>query len=67
MLPSTAKKAILSLDYDWREQKVFWASLDTESIRWSSLDQNTKGTLIRGAWSGAHTAAPTTKLNTGQT
>ncbi|KAJ3604609.1 hypothetical protein NHX12_029349 [Muraenolepis orangiensis] len=48
VLPSTAKKAILSLDYDWREQKVFWASLDSESIRWSSLDQKTKGTLIRG-------------------
>jgi hypothetical protein len=48
VLPSTAKKAILSLDYDWREQKVFWASLDSESIRWSSLDQKTKGTLIKG-------------------
>ena len=48
VLPSTAKKAILSLDYDWREQKVFWASLDSESIRWSSLDQKTKGTLLKG-------------------
>lgn len=48
MLSSSAKKAILSLDYDWREQRVFWVSLDTESIRWSSLDQKTTGTLIKG-------------------
>ncbi|XP_023147772.2 very low-density lipoprotein receptor isoform X2 [Amphiprion ocellaris] len=48
VLSSTAKKAILSLDYDWREQKVFWVSLDTESIRWSSLDQKSTGTLIKG-------------------
>ncbi|XP_044054121.1 very low-density lipoprotein receptor isoform X2 [Siniperca chuatsi] len=48
MLSSSAKKAILSLDYDWREQRVFWVSLDTDSIRWSSLDQKTTGTLIKG-------------------
>ncbi|XP_029365707.1 very low-density lipoprotein receptor [Echeneis naucrates] len=48
VLASSAKKSILSLDYDWREQKVFWVSLDSESIRWSSLDQKTTGTLIKG-------------------
>ncbi|XP_028269129.1 very low-density lipoprotein receptor [Parambassis ranga] len=48
VLPSSAKRAILSLDYDWREQKVFWVSLDTDTIRWSSLDQKTTGILIRG-------------------
>ncbi|XP_045890247.1 very low-density lipoprotein receptor [Micropterus dolomieu] len=48
VLSSSAKKAILSLDYDWREQRVFWVSLDTESIRWSSLDQKSTGTLIKG-------------------
>ena len=48
VLSSSAKKAILSLDYDWREKRVFWVSLDTESIRWSSLDQKTTGTLIQG-------------------
>ncbi|XP_061673825.1 very low-density lipoprotein receptor isoform X2 [Syngnathoides biaculeatus] len=47
-LLSSAKKAILSLDYDWHERMVFWVSLDTDSIRWSSLDQKTMGTLIRG-------------------
>ncbi|XP_037339555.2 low-density lipoprotein receptor-related protein 2 isoform X1 [Pungitius pungitius] len=45
---SSAKKAILSLDYDWRDQRVFWVSLDTDSIRWSSLDQKSTGTLIKG-------------------
>ncbi|XP_041792301.1 very low-density lipoprotein receptor [Chelmon rostratus] len=48
VLSSSAKKAILSLDYDWREQRIFWVSLDTESIRWSSLDQKSTGTLIKG-------------------
>ncbi|KAM7391483.1 hypothetical protein PAMP_022171 [Pampus punctatissimus] len=48
VLSSSAKKAVLSLDYDWREQRVFWVSLDTESIRWSSLDQKTTGIMISG-------------------
>uniref|UniRef100_G3PJ24 EGF-like domain-containing protein n=1 Tax=Gasterosteus aculeatus aculeatus TaxID=481459 RepID=G3PJ24_GASAC len=49
MLPSSsAEKAILSLDYDWRDQKVFWVSLDTDGIRWSSLDQKSTGTVIKG-------------------
>uniref|UniRef100_A0A8C6WTV1 EGF-like domain-containing protein n=1 Tax=Neogobius melanostomus TaxID=47308 RepID=A0A8C6WTV1_9GOBI len=48
VLPSSAKKAILSVDYDWREQRVYWDSLDSESIKWSSLDRKTTGTLIRG-------------------
>ncbi|KAM9360164.1 prolow-density lipoprotein receptor-related protein 1 [Symphorus nematophorus] len=48
VLSSSAEKAILSLDYDWREQKAFWGDVETESIRWSSLDQKTEGTLIKG-------------------
>ncbi|XP_034397679.1 very low-density lipoprotein receptor [Cyclopterus lumpus] len=48
VLSSSAKKAILSLDYDWREQRVFWVSLDTDGVRWSSLDKKTTGTLIKG-------------------
>lgn len=51
VLASPAKKAILSLDYDWMDKKVFWESLDTESIRWSSLDQKTTGTVIKGQYS----------------
>jgi hypothetical protein len=48
VLVSSAKKAILSLDYDWRDQKVFWVSLDSESIKWSSLHQKKTGTLVKG-------------------
>uniref|UniRef100_A0A3Q3FC24 Very low-density lipoprotein receptor-like n=1 Tax=Kryptolebias marmoratus TaxID=37003 RepID=A0A3Q3FC24_KRYMA len=48
VLSSSAKKAVLSLDYDWRDQKVFWVSVDTETIRWSSMDQKTTGILIKG-------------------
>ncbi|XP_047448033.1 very low-density lipoprotein receptor [Mugil cephalus] len=48
VLSSSAKKAILSLDYDWKDQKVYWVCLNTDGISWSSLDQNTTGTLIRG-------------------
>ncbi|KAA8592929.1 hypothetical protein FQN60_018384, partial [Etheostoma spectabile] len=48
VLSSSAKKAILSLDYDWRKQRVYWVSLDAESIGWSSLDQKTTGTLVKG-------------------
>ncbi|XP_015252102.1 PREDICTED: very low-density lipoprotein receptor-like [Cyprinodon variegatus] len=48
ILASSAQKAILSIDYDWRDQKVFWVSVDTETIRWSSMDQKTAGILIKG-------------------
>uniref|UniRef100_A0A3Q3Q2V2 EGF-like domain-containing protein n=1 Tax=Monopterus albus TaxID=43700 RepID=A0A3Q3Q2V2_MONAL len=48
ILSSSAKKAILSLDYDWQEQRVFWVSLDTNSIMWSSLDQKATGTVVKG-------------------
>ncbi|XP_010875197.2 low-density lipoprotein receptor-related protein 2 isoform X2 [Esox lucius] len=62
VLVSSAKKAILSVDYDWKDQRVFWVSLDSESIKWSSLDQKTKGTLVKGVksdciavdWIGRH-------------
>lgn len=51
VLSSAAKKAILSLDYDWKEQRVFWVTVDTNSIMWSSLDHKTTGTLIKGRFS----------------
>ncbi|XP_026042641.1 low-density lipoprotein receptor-related protein 2 isoform X1 [Astatotilapia calliptera] len=47
-LPSSAKKAVLSLDYDWKGQKVFWVSLEMAAIMWSSLDQKMTGSLIKG-------------------
>lgn len=36
------------MDYDWKEQKVYWVTVDADSIRWSTLDQKTTGTLIGG-------------------
>lgn len=36
------------MDYDWKEQKVYWVTVEADSIRWSTLDQKTTGTLIRG-------------------
>ncbi|KAJ0019807.1 hypothetical protein NQD34_007376 [Periophthalmus magnuspinnatus] len=48
VLPSSTKKAILSVDYDWRERRVYWDSLDSDSIKWSSLDHKITGTLIEG-------------------
>lgn len=36
------------MDYDWKEQKVYWVTVDADSIQWSTLDQKTTGTLIRG-------------------
>lgn len=48
VLSFTAKKPILCLDYDWKEQKIFWFRLDTDSIRWSSFDKKNTGTLIKG-------------------
>ncbi|XP_041854629.1 very low-density lipoprotein receptor [Melanotaenia boesemani] len=48
VLLSSAKKPILSLDYDWRDQKVFWVSVGAETIRWSSMDQKNTGTLVKG-------------------
>lgn len=49
-LPSSAKKAVLSLDYDWKGQKVFWVSLEMAAIMWSSLDQKMTGSLIKGSY-----------------
>ncbi|XP_055018140.1 low-density lipoprotein receptor-related protein 4 isoform X1 [Boleophthalmus pectinirostris] len=48
VLESSTKKAILSVDYDWRERRVYWDSLDSDSIKWSSLDHKATGTLIKG-------------------
>lgn len=49
-LPSSAKKAVLSLDYDWKGQKVFWVSLEMAAIMWSSLDQKMTGSVIKGSY-----------------
>ncbi|MGH0185369.1 UNVERIFIED_CONTAM: hypothetical protein FKN15_023867 [Acipenser sinensis] len=48
VLTFTGKKIIFSVDYDWKEKKVFWLSLDAESIKWITLDQKNKGTIVKG-------------------
>uniref|UniRef100_W5N3V0 Si:dkey-88l16.3 n=1 Tax=Lepisosteus oculatus TaxID=7918 RepID=W5N3V0_LEPOC len=47
VLFSTGKRLVFSVDYDWQEQLVFWVSLDAESIKWISMDQKDKGTLVK--------------------
>ncbi|MCJ8746583.1 hypothetical protein PDJAM_G00143440 [Pangasius djambal] len=45
---SSEKQPILSLDYDWKEQKVYWINMDAEAVMWTTLDQKSRGTLIQG-------------------
>lgn len=46
---SSEKQPVLSLDYDWKEQKVYWINMDAEAVMWTTLDQKSRGTLIQGA------------------
>lgn len=46
---SSDEQPVLSLDYDWKEQKVYWMNLEAEAVMWTTLDQKSKGTLIQGA------------------
>ncbi|XP_023692329.1 low-density lipoprotein receptor-related protein 2 [Paramormyrops kingsleyae] len=46
--PTTSKKAIMWVDYDWRDQKIFWVNLEADSIKWNSLDKRNKGTIVKG-------------------
>ncbi|XP_039515822.1 low-density lipoprotein receptor-like isoform X2 [Pimephales promelas] len=48
VLLSSEKHFVLSLDYDWQQQKMYWINLNTDNIKWLSLDQKSKGTLIKG-------------------
>ncbi|XP_058879034.1 low-density lipoprotein receptor-related protein 2-like isoform X2 [Acipenser ruthenus] len=48
VLTFTGKKIIFSVDYDWKEKKVFWLSLDAESIKWITMDKKNKGTIVKG-------------------
>lgn len=36
------------LDYDWKEQVIFWSDTYSESINWIKMDQNDQGMLIKG-------------------
>lgn len=48
LLVSSEKKPILSVDYDWHEQRVYWITLNADSIKWSSFDKKNTGTIIKG-------------------
>ncbi|KAF4113838.1 low-density lipoprotein receptor-related protein 1 [Onychostoma macrolepis] len=48
VLLSSEKHFVLSLDYDWQKQRVYWINLNTDNIKWLSLDQKSKGTFIKG-------------------
>lgn len=48
VLLSLEKSFVYSVDYDWKEQKVYWVNLNGDAIKWSSLDQKSKGTLTKG-------------------
>ncbi|XP_030647556.1 low-density lipoprotein receptor-related protein 4 [Chanos chanos] len=47
-LLSSVRGFILSVDYDWKEQKAYWVNHSAESIEWTSLDMKSRGSLIRG-------------------
>ncbi|XP_008844277.1 low-density lipoprotein receptor-related protein 6 [Nannospalax galili] len=49
ILTATDKNQIInSIDYDLMDQKVFWADLNSESIKWISVDTKKEGTVVRG-------------------
>ncbi|XP_058473588.1 low-density lipoprotein receptor-related protein 2-like isoform X1 [Solea solea] len=48
-LLSSASRPVFSLDYHWKQQRVYWLSPDYQSIRWVDMkNSNNKGTLIKG-------------------
>ncbi|XP_073717280.1 vitellogenin receptor Yl [Misgurnus anguillicaudatus] len=48
VLLSSEKRFVVSLDFDWGNQRVYWTNLNTDSIKWMSLDQKSRGTIVKG-------------------
>ncbi|TRZ04547.1 hypothetical protein DNTS_014393, partial [Danionella cerebrum] len=48
VLLSDEKQSVVSLDYSWLKQRLYWINLNDDSIRWLSLDQKNRGILIKG-------------------
>ncbi|XP_031414479.1 low-density lipoprotein receptor-related protein 2 isoform X2 [Clupea harengus] len=48
VLLTPGKKPIFSVDFDWKEQRSYWVSLDEESIKWANRKDKYMGTLVRG-------------------
>ncbi|XP_031672657.1 low-density lipoprotein receptor-related protein 2 isoform X6 [Oncorhynchus kisutch] len=47
-LLSTSQTPVFCVDYDWRDQRVYWVSLEEESIKWTSINTKNTGTLVKG-------------------
>uniref|UniRef100_A0AAZ3QUG8 EGF-like domain-containing protein n=1 Tax=Oncorhynchus tshawytscha TaxID=74940 RepID=A0AAZ3QUG8_ONCTS len=47
-LLSTSQTPVFCVDYDWRDQRVYWVSLEEESIKWTSINTKDTGTLVKG-------------------
>ncbi|XP_066511705.1 very low-density lipoprotein receptor-like [Hoplias malabaricus] len=41
-------RPILSIDFDWLEQRVYWA--DSKAVKWTSMDRKNRKTLLQGVW-----------------
>ncbi|XP_018613772.2 low-density lipoprotein receptor-related protein 2 [Scleropages formosus] len=48
VIPTGSETLVLWVDYDWKEQKVFWVNLDAESIKWTFLNKSDQGTVVKG-------------------
>ncbi|XP_062925176.1 low-density lipoprotein receptor-related protein 8-like [Mobula hypostoma] len=48
IISAITKSIMFPLDYDWKEQVIFWADTYSKSINWMTLNQRDKGTLIKG-------------------
>lgn len=48
-LITPGQKPIFSLDYDWSEKRVYWVSLEEESIKYAFHgEKNNIGTIVKG-------------------
>ncbi|XP_064873189.1 low-density lipoprotein receptor-related protein 2-like [Oncorhynchus nerka] len=52
-LLSTSQTPVFCVDYDWRDQRVYWVSLEEESIKWTSINTKETGTLVKGVKSNS--------------
>ncbi|KAJ8007522.1 hypothetical protein DPEC_G00118370 [Dallia pectoralis] len=44
----TNERPLFCVDYDWREQRVYWAGLGEDRIKWTSINTMDTGTLVKG-------------------
>ncbi|XP_034151271.1 low-density lipoprotein receptor-related protein 2 isoform X3 [Esox lucius] len=45
---SINERPVFCVDYDWTDQRVYWASLGEDSIKWTSINTMGTGTLLKG-------------------